>query len=109
MNVKKYRPYFTLDELKVIHGTLHEKNQVATLTRYVGRYIEDIEDGYRKESILTSASIEQKLGLVDPPTKPRNDKEQQRRYENNEMSPEEERDWMIKNGLDPDTGMPIGM
>lgn len=64
---KKYRPYFTLPELKTISSALkNTQSPSLPLVRYIDKYISDIEAGLRQESFTLAPSIEQKLGLTSP-------------------------------------------
>ena len=103
MSTKKYRPYLTLTELKHLHQLSHQQSQISALTRYLGKYISDIESGYRVDNYATRVnpnSYAAKLDLTDPPAdKTIFDAEQERRYTNNEMSPEEEAEYEKQIGL----------
>jgi hypothetical protein len=105
-NMKKYRPYFTLDELKFIHSTLFTQSQIHPITRYLEKYISDIDRGFLSPQLVLSPkqSMEEKLELFDPPKKSAKTKTefevlQEARYLNNEMSPEEEDQYEEDNGI----------
>jgi hypothetical protein len=104
MSTKKYRPYLTLAELKHLHQLSHQQSQISALTRYLGKYISDIESGYRVDNYATRVnpnSMVAKLDLTDPTTDSKTlfDAEQERRYTNNEMSPKEEAEYEKQIGL----------
>lgn len=65
MSTKKYRPYFTLSELEEIYNALTQmqSNLNLELRRYIGKYINDIRDGYRVENHTLKPSLEEKLGF----------------------------------------------
>ena len=52
MSAKKYRPYFTLTELKIIQGSLSSSQNLGYvgIINYLSKYITDIESGYRREN-----------------------------------------------------------
>ena len=58
--MKKYRPYLTLPELKI----LHQSCPSPPLTLYLHRYIQDIESGSRESNYTPAPSISQKLGFT---------------------------------------------
>lgn len=66
----KYRPYFTLSELKCISDSVKLNSRPSTilLLRYIDKFILDIEHGLRKENYNGSPrpTLAQKLEL-DPP------------------------------------------
>ena len=71
-STKKYRPYFTISELREISSALRHypaasfgKLPPIDLLRYIDRYILDIESGYRKENSTNLPSLEVKLELED--------------------------------------------
>lgn len=117
MATKKYRPYFTLAELKTLRGfctsipvipgvdfTISEKTK---LFRYLDKYIIDIEHTYRKANHTLVPSIAEKLGFISP-NDDNNDNEEPNsqedaderynrdhanRYANDQMSPQEEKEY----------------
>lgn len=96
---RKYRPYFTLAELKTLANLSHSHSQTSALTRYLNKYVSDIESGFRSESITVQPDISTSLGFTPPiEDKTAWEKEQERRYLNNEMSPEEEKDYEKEQG-----------
>ena len=100
MSTKKYRPYFTLVDLKHLHHLSHSHSQVSPLTRYLARYIQEIDSGFLSPALSLKPTLEQKLELsLSPDSKTVFQKEQEARYLNNEMSPSEERDYEKINGL----------
>lgn len=50
---KKYRPYFTLPELRILQGSLSSSQNLGhvSLINYLSKYISDIEAGHRKENM----------------------------------------------------------
>ena len=58
--MKKYRPYLTLSELKI----LHQSCPSPPLTLYLHRYIQDIESGARESNYTPVPTISQKLGFT---------------------------------------------
>jgi hypothetical protein len=67
---KKYRPYFTLQELKVLHklaedGTYKQVPETGKLSKYLESFIYEITKGYRSPAHITNprASIEERLGI----------------------------------------------
>lgn len=105
MSTKKFRPYFTLAELKHLHSLAFRDNQLAPLTRYLGRYILEIDSGYRSENYTTNPtpSIEDKLGFstvsISAAGKTAYEKEQENRFLNNEMTDEEESIYLSSIGV----------
>lgn len=66
--MKKYRPYFSLPELKtILHSLKEQSNPPIGLIRYVDKFISDIDDGFRKEShsLKPRISLESSLGFVE--------------------------------------------
>ena len=59
--MKKYRPYLTLAELKI----LHQSCPSPSLTIYLHRYIQDIESGSRESNYVPVPTMSQKLGFTD--------------------------------------------
>lgn len=93
---RKYRPYFTLSELRVLESEV----STHSLKRYLTRFIRDIDEGFLDAAITVSDPIEVKLGMRTAPSdKTKYEIEQQRRYINDEMSPEEERTYELKQGV----------
>jgi hypothetical protein len=126
MATKKYRPYFTLQELKKIQEAISNASvsdlTLAGIYNYLYKYISDIEHGLRKENHVLQPSIEEKLGFSEPnqsnppaigtPEQLYNRWKlnqlmspaeltiiQQYMYENDLMSPEQERDYEKSIGL----------
>jgi hypothetical protein len=67
---KKYRPYFTLEELQVLlesaqSGTPAEVAKRIGIIRYLSKYISDIEAGFRAANYTKEPTIEEKLGFVE--------------------------------------------
>ena len=64
---KKYRPYFTLADLKFLHSCL-VKNPDSNdkLLKYLDSFIYEIEKGYRTYSHITTPrlTLEDRLGIV---------------------------------------------
>jgi len=60
---KKYRPYFTLQELHTILTTLKADGIATGLIRYLDRYIIDIERGTRTPNHVGNPSLAEKLGF----------------------------------------------
>lgn len=103
----KYRPYFTLAELKELHS------DNTSLSIYLRRFIEDIEQGNRKVNHISKPSMAQKLEFELPDIdvsiaqllklfaesgtanmrEKQIEKVQQHRYENDMMDKEEEKEW----------------
>ena len=72
MATKKYRPYFTLPELKHIEQCLiavmkHQDPQTKPIIRYLHKYITDIESNYRSPNHTLKPSMIEKLGFSDSP------------------------------------------
>jgi hypothetical protein len=67
MTVKKYRPYFTLEELKHLEQCLMAlpSMQKAPLTKYLHHYISDIDAGFRASNHTLKPSINEKLGFAN--------------------------------------------
>jgi hypothetical protein len=64
MSVKKYRPYFTLPELKALRDSVPT---IPTLYSYLDKFIRDIEDGFRSANHTLKPSMAEKLGAITPP------------------------------------------
>lgn len=99
MATRKYRPYLTLSELKHLAGLSRAQAPSSELTRYLDRYILDIDSGYRKENHVSKPTIQDKLGFSEPQELTNYEAEQLRRYENDEMSPDEESAYELSQGL----------
>jgi hypothetical protein len=123
MSTKKYRPYFTLQELKKIQEAISNASvsdlTLAGIYNYLYKYISDIEHGLRKENHTLQPSIEEKLGFSESSQSPQSNPEtlynrwklnqivspaelaiiQQYMYENDLMTPEQERDYEKSIGL----------
>lgn len=102
MTIKKYRPYFTLPELKHLHQLSHVDNQLSLMTRYLGRYILEIDSGYRTPNHTTEPSMEDKLGFsvnISGAGKNAYEKEQEKRYLADEMNSEEEMLYLSSMGV----------
>lgn len=105
MSIKKFRPYFTLTELKHLHSLSLADNQLSPMTRYLGRYILEIDSGYRSENYTTNPipSIEDKLGFssvtISAAGKTAYEKDQENRFLNNEMTEEEESIYLSSMGV----------
>ena len=93
MPAKKYRPYLTLEELKALQGFCATCSPSGSLHRYISRYIDEIQNGYRKVNHTLKPDIAETLGFIESA---RTDAD---RYANNEMSPEEENEYERINGL----------
>lgn len=63
---KKYRPYFTLEELSIISSSLKSSTTPKlSLISYIDKYISDITHGLRESNHTLKPTIEQRLGLVE--------------------------------------------
>ena len=62
MAVKKYRPYFTLPELRAILETQQASGRNPALIQYLERFIADTEMGLRKENLSLAPSLGDRLG-----------------------------------------------
>lgn len=126
MATKKFRPYFSPEELKLIISSLKEKPtpERIALSRYLEHYSLKIDSGLFQPAITLKPSLEEQLEL-SPEHKPNparasslrlqaflkweknpsacTPKElllvNEYRYENNLMSPEEETAWEIHIGI----------
>lgn len=93
---RKYRPYFTLNELRVLESEV----STHTLKRYISRFIRDIDEGFLDAAITTKDSMEVKLGIIPKENdKTKYEIEQNRRYLADEMSPEEEKSYELSQGV----------
>jgi hypothetical protein len=65
---KKYRPYFTLAELKVLQQSVHAtiSPEKRALNIYLNKFISDIEHGFRQENHTLKPSITERLGFDEP-------------------------------------------
>lgn len=110
--MKKYRPYFTLEELELISTELKRGGMYSLngIIRYLDTYILGIKSGLRKENHTLKPSFEESLGIGAEPSSTPDPKllhsvwrinpgaitpaelelVQVYRYENNLMSPAEE-------------------
>ena len=96
---RKYRPYFTLPELRHLVVVLTQTEPTSSLCRYLSRYLLDVESGYRTANHTGSPSLEDKLGFSDSPTRTKHESEQQYRYDNDLMSPQEEYEYEVSQGI----------
>lgn len=64
---KKYRPYFTLQELITLQDLCASNNQPG-LHKYLYAYIQGIQDGLRQPNHILQPTLAQKLELDDPMT-----------------------------------------
>jgi hypothetical protein len=103
MSTTKYRPYLSLSELKHLAGLCRLDSPTSSLSLYLSRYIEDIDSGFRKANhVKTGVSLEEKLMLAELPNPddiPAIQKEKKHRYENDLMSPQEEKDYLREQGV----------
>lgn len=97
--MKKYRPYFTLPELRHLVSVLVQAEPTSSLTRYLSRYLLDVESGYRAANHIGSGGVAEKLGFGDPESRTKHESEQQYRYDNDLMSPQEEYEYEVSQGL----------
>lgn len=105
--MKKYRPYFNLQELKYILEAIQKQSQVSSLSLYISNYIEDIERKKiqasitlepRKDKMMTNLGFKEEPKCIRTPW----EQEQQNRFETDQMTPAEEQDWVnycMKNGI----------
>ena len=96
--MKKYRPYFTLSELKTLRDFSHAHSPTSQLTLYLDRYILDIDSGYRKPNNVSEDPMAVKLGFEPKEPATAYDRIIRSRYLNGLMSPEEEKDYETKHG-----------
>lgn len=92
---RKYRPYFTLAELRVLESEV----STHSLKRYLYRFIRDIDEGFIDAAITVVDPIEVQLGMRKGDDKTAYEKEQNRRYLADEMSPVEEQEYLLKQGV----------
>lgn len=120
--MKKYRPYFTLEELELINSELKRGGMYSFngIIRYLDTYILGIKSGLRKENHTLKPTMSDSLGFskpestdqpdfvelykqwkINPSTLTITDLEfiQIYRYENNLMSPIEERTYEASLGV----------
>jgi hypothetical protein len=69
MSTKKYRPYFTLAELKTLEFATQTGSTFAGVNKYLRKYISDIEHSFRKENHTLKPTMEERLGFspIDEP------------------------------------------
>lgn len=96
--MKKYRPYFTLEQLNHLSGVCID----FPTKRYLEKFIRDIDEGYRAANTEVEDPITVKLGMIPAEKETKYALEQQRRYENDEMSKEEQIEHELKNGMNAD-------
>lgn len=92
---KKYRPYFTLEQLRIIMRRLSvDVQDEVTMIRYLDDFVAQIEYGIRKESHKTKGrtSVIENLGL-------QSETNDQYRYENDLMSSTEEAEYEKRMGI----------
>jgi len=116
MTIKKYRPYFTLPELK----ELSQGAKTFSLKRYLDKFISDIEAEHRVANITLTGrpAIEDKLGFTQNPdplltpemlyhkyraqsngvgmTKEERDKALEFGYQNDLLNPQEDAEYEMK-------------
>jgi len=95
---KKYRPYLSLPELRHVVSVLTQHEPTSALCRYFSRYLLDVESGYRSANHTGVDSVEVKLGFATR-EKTKHESEQQYRYDNDLMSPTEEYEYEVSQGL----------
>ena len=95
---KKYRPYFTLPELRHLVAVLVSAEPTSSMCRYLQRYLLDVESGFRQANHIGSGTVAEKLGFDSTP-KTKHESEQQYRYDNDLMSPQEEYEYEVSQGL----------
>lgn len=93
MPAKKYRPYLTLEELKALQGFCASCSPSGSLHRYISRYIDEIQNGYRKVNHTLKPDIAETLGFAH------SEKSDADRYANDLMSPEEESIYEQQQGI----------
>jgi hypothetical protein len=96
---KKYRPYLSLPELRHLVSVLTQHEPTSGLCRYLSRYLLDVESGYRSANHTGSPSLEEKLGFATSAPRTKHESEQQYRYDNDLMSPQEEYEYEVSQGL----------
>ena len=95
---KKYRPYFTLPELRHLVAVLVSTEPTSSMCRYLRRSLHDIESGFRQANHIGSGTVAEKLGFSEEP-RTRHESEAQYRYDNDLMSPQEEYEYEVSQGL----------
>lgn len=95
---KKYRPYFTLPELRHLVSVLTQVEPTSSMCRYLSKYLYDVENGYRAPNHSGAPTLESKLGFSEEP-RTKFESEQQYRYDNDLMSPQEEYEYERSQGL----------
>ncbi len=95
---KKYRPYFTLPELRHLVSVLVQHEPTSSMCRYLQRYLLDVESGFRSPNHIGAPSLEASLGF-EKESRTRHESEQQYRYDNDLMSPTEEYEYEVSQGL----------
>lgn len=93
MPAKKYRPYLTLEELKALQSFCATCSPSGSLHRYISRYIDEIQNGYRKVNHTLKPDIAETLGFAQT------EKSDADRYANDLMSPEEESIYEQQQGI----------
>lgn len=96
---RKYRPYFTLPELRHVVSVMIASEPTSSLCRYLSRYLFDIENGYRTANHTGLPSLEDKLGFSNSASKTKLESEQQYRYDNDLMSSTEEYEYEKSQGV----------
>lgn len=95
---KKYRPYFTLPELRHLVSVLVQHEPTSSMCRYLQRYLLDVESGFRQANHVGLPSVEQSLGF-EKEAKTKHESEQQYRYDNDLMSSQEEYEYEKSQGI----------
>jgi hypothetical protein len=95
---KKYRPYLSLPELRHLVSVLTQHEPTSGLCRYLSRYLLDVESGFRAPNHTGAPTLEQRLGFASA-EKTKHESEQQYRYDNDLMSPQEEYEYEVSQGL----------
>jgi hypothetical protein len=98
MATKKYRPYFSLSELKKITDSVRAQNNLTDvgLILYLEKYISDIEHAFRKENHITVPSILEQLTKEKPDDNPNSP---QNRYTRGEMDEAEAKEFERSQGI----------
>jgi len=91
---KKYRPYFTLEELEWICRETSSQG----IRRYLTKFIRDVHEGYTISGVIVKDPLDVSLGFKEKRIADY-DKIQQQRYINDEMSSEEEREYERSQGV----------
>jgi hypothetical protein len=95
---KKYRPYFTLPELRHLVLVLVQVEPTSSMCRYLQRYLLDVESGFRQPNHTGAPSLEQSLGF-EKESRTKHESEQQYRYDNDLMSQQEEYEYEVSQGI----------